>query len=173
MHATRAKSIVVGTQIGLIASSFRAHIARHLTCIRRIIVGDTSAVDHGHLQGAVFDEAVRYFLGALLDILLLFKESCKLRLEVIGVARVKHGDLVHLGLVDHLCTDDTPNPGRFLPFPQLDPIRALLLLLFRLIRVLALAGVQWVRDSLAIDVFFGLVLDSLFYGGGSLEQLAS
>jgi len=176
LHATRAESVVVGTQkFGLITSPFRAHIARHLTSIRGIIVGNTSAVDHGHLQGAVFDETVWYFRGAFLDILLLFQESCKLGLEVVGVARVKHWDLVHLGLVDYLGTDDTPDPWCFLALSQLDwdSIGALLLLFFGLIWILDLAGIKRVRDALTINIFLGLILNSLFYGCGSLEELAS
>lgn len=176
VHAARTKPIVAATlKLGLSAGSFRAHVARHLTGIRGIIVGNASAVDHGHLQGAVFDETVWYFLGAFLDLLLLFKESCELGLEVIGVARVQHWDLLHLGLVDYLGTDNTPDPWRFLAFPQREwqPVLALLLLLLGLTWILMLAGVKRVRDALTINIFFGLVLDSLFYGCSSLEELAS
>ena len=176
VHATCAKSIVGTLKIGLITCSFWAHVARYLTSILGIIVRNTSTVDHGHLQGAVFDETVWYWLqGAFgLDFLLLFKESCKLGLEVIGIAWVKHWDLVHLGLVDYLGTDDTPDPWCFLSFSHLDyDCLALLLLFFGILRNQILAGIKWILDSLTINIVFGLILNSLFYGCSSLEEFAS
>ena len=104
-----------------------------------------------------------------------FQVSCELDLEVIGVALVKHRDLVYLSLVVYLSTNDSPDPWCFLALSQLDwySIGTLLLLFFSLIWIIYLADIKWVRDSLPINIFLGIILDSLFYGCSSLEKLYS